>query len=387
MTFILSCHVVEGAMMRDAVALTITDDGGPTEVGTMGGRTLAAPADGGTLPRHPGLQRARSRQKAHHPMTSSAPETAPPTAPLDETWVCLSGGNALGAFHVGAWQAIEDAGLRVTRLSGASIGSLVAALIAGSAPGRRIETLQRFLSRVGEPRAMIGRKSAVARTLAWGHRALFAPAWPGMWEILPGMPPDRALFRRQRMADLIDEMVDFTRLNDAAIEVTVTALNAETGLIEAFRNTQTALSMDHLMASSALPVLFTPVRIGEATYFDAGLAQNLPLPPLLDRPGNALILALDLFELQKPLRQTVDGIACRAQELAFAAQSAQVIDRCDLENRRFRHVILSDPRDDFAGKAFDYGRGVLQHRVTLGRRIMRDALHDLGAKPPAQTVS
>lgn len=308
-------------------------------------------------------------------------DTAHDPAPLDEAWVCLSGGNALGAFHVGAWQAIEDAGLRVTRLSGASIGSFVAALIAGSAPGKRIETLQRFLSRVGEPRAVIGRKSAVARTLAWGHRTLFAPSWPGMWEILPGMPPDRALFRRQRMAELVEDMVDFTRLNDAEIEVTVTALNAETGLIEAFRNTQVALSVDHLMASSALPVLFTPVRIGEAVYFDAGLAENLPLPHLLDRSGDALILALDLFELQKPLRETVDGIACRAQELAFAAQSAQVIDRCDLEGRRFRHVILADPRDDFAGKAFDYGRSVLQHRVTLGREIMREALRGTGAEP------
>lgn len=304
------------------------------------------------------------------------------TAQTNEAWICLSGGNALGAFHVGAWQAIEEAGLEVTRLSGASIGSVVAALVAGSAPGRRLETLHRFVSRVGEPRALTGRKSAVARMLAWGHPALFAPSWPGVWEVLPGMPADRALMRRQRMADLLEEMVDFTRLNDAAIEVTVTALNAETGRIEAFRNTQMALGVDHLMASSALPVLFTPVRIGDRAYFDAGLAENLPLPHLLDRPGDALILALDLFELQKPLRQTVDGVACRAQELAFAAQSAQVLDRCDLKGRRFRHVTLADPRDDFAGKAFDFGRGVLQHRMALGHRIAQDALRAMGAANP-----
>ncbi|MCZ0961028.1 patatin-like phospholipase family protein [Paracoccus benzoatiresistens] len=294
-----------------------------------------------------------------------------------ETWLCLAGGNALGAFHVGAWQAIEASGMRVTRIAGASIGAVVAALIAGSPPDRRDNTLRQFLSHVGQRRSLTGRRAAVAGLLAMGHPTLFVPSWPGIWEILPGMPADRALFRRDRMKHLFEELIDFDRLNSGDIEVTVTALDAETGEVVAFRNTEGPLGIDHLLASTALPVLFRPVRIGERYFLDSGTCENLPLRPLLDRPGDALILALDLYELQKPLTPTMDGVACRAQELVFAGQSARIIQSCDLTDRRFRHVILTDPEDDFAGKAFNYGRERLEHRMRLGRQQTAASLSNL----------
>lgn len=61
-----------------------------------------------------------------------------------ETWLCLSGGNALGAFHAGAWRGIQDAGLSVTRMAGAPIGAIVAAVMAGNPPDRRVESLYGF---------------------------------------------------------------------------------------------------------------------------------------------------------------------------------------------------------------------------------------------------
>ena len=63
-----------------------------------------------------------------------------------ETWPCLSGGNALGAFHAGAWRGIQDAGLSVTRMAGAPIGAIVAAVMAGNRPDRRVESLDVFLN-------------------------------------------------------------------------------------------------------------------------------------------------------------------------------------------------------------------------------------------------
>ncbi len=298
-----------------------------------------------------------------------------------EAWLCLAGGNALGAFHAGAWQAIEEAGMRVTRMSGASIGAVVAALIAGSPPDRRNDTLRRFLSRVGQARPLTGRRSAVAGILAMGHPSMFVPSWPGIWEILPGMPADNALFRRDRMRRLFQELIDFDRLNNGAIELTVTALDAETGEIKAFRNSDAPLTVDHLMASTALPVLFQPVRIDGRYFLDPGTCENLPLRPLLDRPGDALILALDLYELQKPLVPTMDGVGCRAQELVFAGQSARIIAGCDLTNRRFRHVVLADPEDGFTGKAFDFGHHRLEHRRQLGHDLMAESLRDLASVP------
>ena len=107
---------------------------------------------------------------------------------------------------------------------------------------------------------------------------------------------------------------------------------------------------------------------------DAGLAENLPLRPLMDRRDDALILACDLYTAAGPLRQTMDGIADRAQEVAFGCQSRRTIAACDLTGRRFSHIILSDPDDDFAGKSFDYSRASLRRRAMLGHTLMAQAL-------------
>ena len=243
-----------------------------------------------------------------------------------QTWLCLSGGNALGAFHAGAWKAVRDAGLTVTRLAGASIGAIVAAVIAGNPPDRRAERLDDFLNDIAQfALSDRGRRSLVAGTMLLGNPALFSPSVPGLAEILPGMPRDRALFQRNATRRLLERHVDFDLLNAGDIEVTVTATDAETGAVVDFRNTVAPLGVDHLLASSALPILFAPVTIEGRHFMDAGLAENLPLRPLLDRRDDALILACDLYRAAGPLRQTLDGIADRAQELAFGCQSARAI--------------------------------------------------------------
>lgn len=299
------------------------------------------------------------------------------------TWLCLSGGNALGAFHAGAWKAIQDAALNVTRISGASIGAIVAAVIAGNPPDRRVESLDRFLNDIAQSALSgSGRRRLVTGTLLFGNPALFSPSVPGLAEILPGVPPDRAVFHRRATRRLIEEYVDFDLLNAGGIEVTVTATDAETGTVAAFRNTVEPLTVDHLMASSALPVLFPPVTLNGRHFMDAGLAENLPLRPLLDRDDDALILACDLYSAAGPLRQTMDGIADRAQELAFGCQSRRAIAACDLTGRRFHHVILSDPEDDFSGKSFDYSQASLRRRSKLGHMLMAQALESIIAEPP-----
>lgn len=302
---------------------------------------------------------------------------------MTEAWLCLAGGNALGAFHVGAWQAIEQSGLRVTRMSGASIGAVVTAVIAGNPPERRVAALAQFISHVQQQHPVAGRRAAVAGLLMRGHPSLFVPSWPGFWEILPGMPADKSQFKRGPMRRLLERSIDFDLLNDGDIEVTVTALDYETGEILDFRNRDMRLTVDHIMASTALPILFRPVHLDGHVLMDPGICENLPLRPLLDRPGNAAIIALDLFVQQGKLSETMDGIGTRAQELFFAGQSARIIANADLQGRNFRHIVLTDPEDEFVGKAFDFSRSNLERRVQLGKLLTSQSLADLNVMIPA----
>ena len=113
------------------------------------------------------------------------------------------------------------------------------------------------------------------------------------------------------------------------------------------------------------------------------MCENLPLRPLLDRPGDAAIIALDLFTQRGKMQETMDGIGTRAQELFFAGQSVRMIQCADLQGRNFRHIVLTDPQDVFVGKAFDFGKSNLERRVRLGAALTSEALTDLNVMIPA----
>ena len=55
----------------------------------------------------------------------------------------LSGGNALGAFEAGVYEALHAHGLQPDWVIGASIGAINGALIAGSAPDRGLRRCER----------------------------------------------------------------------------------------------------------------------------------------------------------------------------------------------------------------------------------------------------
>src|SRR3989454_282713 len=55
----------------------------------------------------------------------------------------------------------------------------------------------------------------------------------------------------------------------------------------------TALTLDHVMASAALPIVFPAVRIGAEYYGDGGIRQTAPLAPAL-RLGARAVVAIGL---------------------------------------------------------------------------------------------
>ena len=69
-------------------------------------------------------------------------------AELGQTVLVLQGGGALGAYQVGVYEALHEAGIAPEWVIGTSIGAINAALIAGSKPGERLEKLCEFWARV-----------------------------------------------------------------------------------------------------------------------------------------------------------------------------------------------------------------------------------------------
>src|SRR5215212_7987412 len=56
----------------------------------------------------------------------------------------LSGGNALGAYHAGAYEQLHQNGVRPAWIVGTSIGAVTGAILAGNAPEDRLPKLNQF---------------------------------------------------------------------------------------------------------------------------------------------------------------------------------------------------------------------------------------------------
>src|ERR671939_169526 len=56
----------------------------------------------------------------------------------------LQGGGALGAYQVGVYHALHEAGVEPDWIIGTSIGAINASIIAGNQPSKRGEKLQQF---------------------------------------------------------------------------------------------------------------------------------------------------------------------------------------------------------------------------------------------------
>ena len=67
---------------------------------------------------------------------------------LGQIVLVLQGGGALGAYQVGVYQALHEAGIEPDWVIGTSIGAINASLIAGNDAADRMTRLKEFWSRI-----------------------------------------------------------------------------------------------------------------------------------------------------------------------------------------------------------------------------------------------
>src|SRR5919112_972957 len=71
--------------------------------------------------------------------------------PKPKVVLVLQGGGALGAYHIGAYQALQEAGFRPDWVSGISIGAINAAILVGNEPDRRLTRLEELWHAISRP--------------------------------------------------------------------------------------------------------------------------------------------------------------------------------------------------------------------------------------------
>src|ERR1043166_632762 len=183
----------------------------------------------------------------------------------------LAGGGAKGFAHVGVLRALDSLGVRPELVVGTSIGAIVGALYAGGLSGREIDSLTRALPLVDVVRTIANRTPHVWGSLLplvlWeqGPRG-FAVTTEGIHELRANAVLNRILLRGNLLARGNFDLLP--------IRFRAVATDLRTREAEVLRGGDLAQAV---RASSAIPLVFTPGRIGERVLVDGGLSANLPV--------------------------------------------------------------------------------------------------------------
>jgi NTE family protein len=165
----------------------------------------------------------------------------------------LSGGGNLGPLQAGTVLALLEAGIEPDLLVGTSVGSLNAAFLS-TRPG--IDGAQTLVSAWSTFRRSDGFRFSLLATIA---------GFLGFHD---------HLIRTERLRGLIRRWVEIERIEDAVIPFGATATDALTGDAVLLRSGEV---VDALVASSAIPGIFPPVRINGRWLIDGSLSAGCPV--------------------------------------------------------------------------------------------------------------
>nr|WP_315860254.1 patatin-like phospholipase family protein [Rhizobium leguminosarum] len=216
------------------------------------------------------------------------------------------------------------------------MGAVTGGLIAGNRPEQRLARLRSFWELAAEEDMIFlpftqtagrtGKKRSVLTTLFAGRPGLFRPSAPGIWSVLPFGFTDESVLNTDPQRETLTRLIDFDLLGGGMVPLIVTAVDIETGEEVAFDSRRGSLTLDHIMASTAFPVVFPPVTIGDRTFFDPGIVSNLPLLTLFSKEPQeeVLCICLDLSPQRGQVPTSLDETVRRATDVLFGSQSRRV---------------------------------------------------------------
>lgn len=222
------------------------------------------------------------------------------SCPPGELAIVLSGGGARAAYQVGLLRCLARIAPehRFPIITGVSAGAINAVFLA-SHPGGLAEATEELchLWRNMEVDQVFRTAgfSLGKSILRWGTRLLSGGgrAAPEVRGMVDTSPLDR--FLRRTLSTVDGEIAGIARNVDAGLlkAAALTTLNYTTGHtvtwvqgceIETWerprrKSAQVRLTVDHVMASAALPLLFPAVRLGDGWHGDGGIRLAAPLAP------------------------------------------------------------------------------------------------------------
>ena len=319
------------------------------------------------------------------------------TRPLPgQVVLVMQGGGALGAYQGGVYQALHEAGIEPDWVIGTSIGAINGAMIAGNPSNQRLDRLREFWRRIERKSAWTGMPfmppmadyAAGFRMLTAGLPGFFAPNPASAWGLQAKVGVERAAFyNTDALAATLRDLVDLDAPHAGRPRLTVGAVNVRSGSMTYFDSKTMKLSLDHILASGALPPAFPAVRIDGDPYWDGGIYSNTPVETVFaEHPRrDSLVFTVQMWHAAGPEPDSLWQVFNRQKDIQYASRADSHIEH-QRQLHHMRHIVRelvkllpeherATPRvEDLAG----YGCGTVMHIVRLiaprldGEDHMRD---------------
>ncbi len=218
--------------------------------------------------------------------------------------LALGGGGARGLAHIGVIRVLTKAGFKIDYIAGTSMGALVGAVYAATGD---LDFLEKMFESIREKDVLSVHKIAKHK-----DGLLFKPKHP--------------------VEQMLEKLVDGTKVEDCRIPFTAVATDATTGL-------KVLLDKGDLIqavrASTALPTILPPVTINGQILIDGGLIDPVPAD-VVKKMGADYVIAVDVSKRWPNITKdtmTIRGIKTAVADTisAFEFQlSREVLKKADL---------------------------------------------------------
>ncbi len=367
------------------------------------------------------------------------PLSPDPQRPLS---LVLSGGGARGAFQVGVWKTLREhpSGFRDVPdvLSGTSAGALNGALIAaGLSPDDLLafwldladnppvvanesffqslgQELQRLLRQ--EPLRALGRREREVRILGgllakhrWYRESgrlamllefLLTARFDSISQLLAGIQ-STYLFSTEPVRERLAKAIGARELRSTRVKLAINTVDARTGSVIRIVNHrpekltsaskhyryEPVISLDMILASASIPLLFNPVRVGDLDLWDGGLLVNSPMAPAVALGAHRIVPVLVTMgpgQASQPmttLGHAIERLADTFLENAYNTDRKLLLDRNaiaaqhgdpDLRQVELFRAIRPPPSGHFdAGSYLYFERGAMLAMYEEGRQAAR----------------
>jgi NTE family protein len=280
-----------------------------------------------------------------------------PRKNLPSVALALGGGGARGLAHILMLEVFDEFGIKPTVIAGTSIGALYGAAYAS---GLSAAQLHAYTEEI------LGRRFDLIRQL-------FAARSEPVQRLLRVLPVRSSLINSATLLDLLfpDHVAkDFSELK-IPLKVVATDLSSQEAVVLDEGPLRPAVA-----ASIAIPVLFSPVVIGNRILVDGGLANPLPFD-LIDGAADVTV-AIDVNA-----KTSQADIGPRPTAVEVIVQSIQILQKSVTRERlRYRQpdILIQVAIDQFNVLEFTRPHEILQAAQPAKAALRQELLRMFGSK-------